>query len=119
MMYYYYKETVITVHPGLGLNNFATCYLKHTGNWKSVQSPDMPRVERFDTAVNNLHAWAKKKKLKRADCGCCMFCSADGFCSEYQRKLSKICTDFNTKVPVYHRDAACNMMERNQKTGVA
>lgn len=118
-MYYFYQDTIITVRPGLGLNNYATCKLKKSGSWKTVVSPDMPRVERLDTAINNLHAWAGKKGLKKADCGCCMFCSVDGFCSEYRKKLQIACMDdLIIHAPVYRRCDECDMMERF-KTGAA
>ena len=75
----------------------------------------MPRVSRFDTAVNNLHAWAEKKKLKKADCGCCMFCDDNGYCRESDNQLSEICIDFWTDRPVYYRYEGCDMMERFNK----
>lgn len=113
-MYYFYKNTIITIRPGLGENNFATCYLKHTGSWCTVKSPAMPRVAKYADAVNNLHIWAAKNKLKKADCGCCMFCSVDGNCGEYHVKLKKICNDWVTGVSVYRRADSCDMMERFQ-----
>ncbi len=72
-MVYHYQDTIITVQPGIGMDNWATCKLKPSGSWGTVRSKDMPRVNSFTDAVNNLHEWAEKKQLKRADCGCCYY----------------------------------------------
>lgn len=101
---YFYKDTIITVSSGLGDDNFATCYLKPNGNWKAVKSPKMPRVDRIDTAVNNLHAWAEEKGLRRADCGCC-----------WNQTLANQCAVFGQLecrdgLPIRHAD--CNEHEK-------
>lgn len=49
----------------------------------------MPRTDRMDEAINNLHAWAKKKRLRRADCGCCYY-NASGVCEKNRKQLKSI-----------------------------
>lgn len=88
-MIYHYQDTIITVQPGLGGNNWAICKLKPTGSWTTVKSPDMPRTDRVDQAINNLHRWAEKKKLKRADCGCCYYQVAHR-CTKHDCRLKTI-----------------------------
>lgn len=89
-MVYYYKDSIITVQPGIGGNNRATCKLKRSGSWTTVKSKDMPRTDRMDEAINNLHNWAEKKKLKRADCGCCHHQDVNDLCCKHDCKLEII-----------------------------
>ena len=88
-MVYHYQETIITVRPGLGGDNWATCKLKPNGSWTTVKSPEIPRTDKMDEAINNLHAWAKKKKLRRADCGCCYY-NNSGKCEKYNKQLKSV-----------------------------
>lgn len=88
-MVYHYQGTYITVQPGLGGNNWATCKLKPSRSWTMVKSPDMPRTGIRYFAINSLHSWAEKKNLKRADCGCCHF-QANGRCTQYDCELKII-----------------------------
>jgi hypothetical protein len=80
---YHYKDTIITVSCGLGGDNFATGALKPNGGWKTVKTPKMPRVDHEDVAINDLHAWADEKGLRRADCGCCWNRDESGRCSVF------------------------------------
>ena len=95
-MVYEYQDTVITVRPGLGIDNWATCKLKKSGSWTMVKSPEMPKVNNMADAVNNLHTWAEKKKLRRADCGCCYFQCGEK-CTKYGAKLRAVETIIYSK----------------------
>ena len=88
-MYYFYQGTVITVRPGLGGDNWATCKRKPNGGWTAVKSPAMPRVNDYAAAINNLRAWAAEKGLRKADCGCCWH-QKGGYCRKRERKLETI-----------------------------
>ncbi len=46
-MYCFYQDTILTVRPGLGKDNFATVNLKSSGGLAAVKSPAMPRVNDF------------------------------------------------------------------------
>jgi hypothetical protein len=44
-MYYFYQDTIITVHPGIGQETYATVKRKASGSWETVKTPLMPRTE--------------------------------------------------------------------------
>ncbi len=105
-LYYRYQDTIITIKPGLGGDNFATCKLKSNGtSWTAVKTPAMPRTNDFCAAVNNLHDWAKKKNLEKADCGCCHN-QIKGFCTKNKLRLEKIDKDY-LGLDVYLRCENC------------
>lgn len=88
-MIYEYQNTIITVRPGLGGDNYATCKLKPNGSWTAVKTPAMPRTTDMTKAINNLHNWAKQKGLRRADCGCC-FHHSYNHCNKYNKALETV-----------------------------
>lgn len=108
-MVYEYQDTIITVQPGLGLNNWATCKLKKSGSWTTVKSPEMPRTDKINDAINNLHKWAEKKRLRRADCGYCYYRSGDK-CTKYNKVLHTV--EVVIFGQVHLRCDGCNEMER-------
>lgn len=98
-MVYEYQGTIITVRPGLGGDNWATCKLKPSGSWTTVKSSAMPRINRMDEAINNLHSWAEKKGLRRADCGCCYHQAVDS-CEKYHKQLKSVEVVIYGEVPL-------------------
>jgi len=86
---YEYQGIIITVRPGLGGDNFSTCKRKPNGGWTTVKTAAMPRTGDVEKAINNLHAWAEKKGLRRADCGCCYY-QAGNICQKYNAVLNSL-----------------------------
>ena len=105
-MYYFYQDTVITVRPGLGEDNFATVKLKPSGSWTAIKSAAMPRVDDFAAAVSNMHAWAKERRLVKADCDVCLDC-INGYCTKYKQTLRRIRNDYLFTGGVYMRCNEC------------
>lgn len=101
---YHYHDTFITICTGLGTDNWATCKLSKSGAWKTLKTPAMPRTEDFCEAINNFHEWAEKKKLRRADCGCCWHGSSEGGCTQFGQ-LKK-------QGGIYIRHSACREHEK-------
>lgn len=110
-MIYHYHDTIIAVQPGLGSNNWATCKLKPSGSWTIVKSPDMPRTNEMGQAINNLHKWAEKKGLKRADCGCCYY-QLENFCTKHGCKLKPV------NVVIFGKtNLRCELCDEHEKVG--
>lgn len=110
-MIYEYQGTIITVRPGLGGDNWATCKLKTNGGWTTVKSPDMKRTERLDEAINNLHDWAKRKGLRRADCSCC-YNQSGNKCAKHNKALKAV--DVVIFGKTHLRCVGCNEFEKYQ-----
>ncbi len=105
-MYYFYQDTIITVHPGIGRETYATVKRKASGSWETVKTPLMPRTECVATAINNLHRWSEIKKLEKADCGCCWH-NVCGKCRKYGKQLKYIEKGFMAGEQNYERCEKC------------
>lgn len=109
-MYYFYQNTILTVRPGIGEDNFATVRLKSNGGWAAVKSAAMPRVNEFPDALTNMHRWAQENKLAKADCDYCLDCMG-GYCRKFKRELRRIPDNFVHKPAVYIRCDECIRQE--------
>jgi len=105
---YHFQNTIIAVCFDEQSGKYATCKFC-IGGWKVLKGKTSTpqKVDREDDAINNFHDWAEKRKLRRADCGCCRHGSSAGGCTQFGQ--------LKQRGGIYIRHSSCREHEKEVK----